>query len=92
LVECCDKCAALPGGDLFVSSPSDPGKLRRLRYPGFIRHRVIILGGGFGGLYAARALCPAPVDITLIDRRNYHLFQPLLYQMATGSLSPAKAS
>ncbi len=52
-------------------------------------HRVVILGGGFGGLSAARALRRAPVDVTLIDRCNYHLFQPLLYQVATGSLSPA---
>ena len=50
--------------------------------------RVVILGGGFGGLYAAQALKRAPVDVTLIDRRNFHLFQPLLYQVATGSLSP----
>ena len=53
-------------------------------------HRVVILGGGFGGLYAAKALRHAPVDITLIDRRNFHLFQPLLYQVATGSLSPGE--
>ncbi len=53
-------------------------------------HRVIILGGGFGGLYAARALRNAPVEITLLDRRNFHLFQPLLYQVATGSLSPGE--
>jgi NADH dehydrogenase len=52
-------------------------------------HRVIILGGGFGGLYAASALAHAPVELKLIDRRNFHLFQPLLYQVATGSLSPA---
>lgn len=51
-------------------------------------HRVVILGGGFGGLYAAQALKNANVEITLIDRRNFHLFQPLLYQVATGSLSP----
>jgi NADH:ubiquinone reductase (H+-translocating) len=51
-------------------------------------HRVVILGGGFGGLYAARALGHAPVQVTLIDCRNFHLFQPLLYQVATGSLSP----
>jgi NADH dehydrogenase len=51
--------------------------------------RVIIVGGGFGGLYAAQRLKSAPVDVTLFDRRNYHLFQPLLYQVATGSLSPA---
>src|SRR5215469_8884437 len=53
-------------------------------------HRVIILGGGFGGLYAAKALGRAPVEVTLIDRRNFHLFQPLLYQVATGSLSPGE--
>src|SRR5687768_9914580 len=53
------------------------------------RHRVVIVGGGFGGLYAAKALADAPVDVVLIDRRNFHLFQPLLYQVATGSLSPA---
>ncbi|MGD0497412.1 MAG: NAD(P)/FAD-dependent oxidoreductase [Bryobacteraceae bacterium] len=63
-----------------------------LRYPGPIGHRVLILGGGFGGLYAARRLRRAPVDVTLIDRRNFHLFQPLLYQVATGSLSPADIS
>src|ERR1700689_3271312 len=51
-------------------------------------HRVVILGGGFGGLYAAKALKHAPVQITLLDRRNFHLFQPLLYQVATGSLAP----
>ena len=54
------------------------------------RKRVVILGGGFGGLYAAKALKNAPVDVTVIDRRNYHLFQPLLYQVATGSLSPGE--
>jgi NADH dehydrogenase len=54
------------------------------------RHRVLIIGGGFGGLYAARALRAAPVEVMLIDRRNYHLFQPLLYQVATGSLSPGE--
>jgi NADH:quinone reductase (non-electrogenic) len=53
------------------------------------QHRVIIVGGGFGGLFAARALKRAPVQVTLIDRRNFHLFQPLLYQVATGGLSPA---
>src|SRR5205814_36467 len=52
-------------------------------------HRVVIIGGGFGGLRAAYALRDAPVDITLIDRRNFHLFQPLLYQVAAGALSPA---
>jgi NADH dehydrogenase len=52
-------------------------------------HRVVIVGGGFGGLYAARALRKAPVQVTLLDRRNFHLFQPLLYQVAAGQLSPA---
>ena len=54
------------------------------------RHRVVILGGGFGGLNAALKLKRAPVDVTLIDRRNFHLFQPLMYQVATGSLSPGE--
>jgi NADH dehydrogenase len=54
------------------------------------KHRVVILGGGFGGLVAAQKLKRAPVEITLIDRRNFHLFQPLLYQVATGSLSPGE--
>lgn len=52
--------------------------------------RVVIIGGGFGGLYAARSLKRAPVQVTLIDRRNFHLFQPLLYQVATGGLSPGE--
>src|SRR5438045_3507844 len=53
-------------------------------------HRVVIVGGGFGGLYAARSLGRAPLSVTLIDRRNFHLFQPLLYQVATGALSPGE--
>jgi NADH dehydrogenase len=53
-------------------------------------HRVVILGGGFGGLYAAKSLKRAPVDLTVLDRRNFHLFQPLLYQVATGALSPGE--
>ena len=52
--------------------------------------RVVIVGGGFGGLYAAKRLGHAPVSLTLIDRRNFHLFQPLLYQVATGALSPGE--
>ena len=55
-------------------------------------HKVVILGGGFGGLSAAQALKNAPVQVTLVDRCNYHLFQPLLYQVATGSLSPANVA
>jgi NADH dehydrogenase len=52
--------------------------------------RVVIVGGGFGGLYAAKALRRAPVQLTLVDRRNFHLFQPLLYQVASGGLSPGE--
>src|SRR6266576_4263684 len=53
-------------------------------------HRVVIVGAGFGGLNAAQALANAPVSITLIDRKNYHTFQPLLYQVATAGLSPGE--
>src|SRR5687767_13771815 len=52
--------------------------------------RVVIVGGGFGGLAAARGLAGVPVAVTLVDRNNYHLFQPLLYQVATAGLSPAQ--
>jgi NADH dehydrogenase len=52
-------------------------------------HQIVIVGGGFGGLYAAKRLGQEPISVTLIDRRNFHLFQPLLYQVATGALSPA---
>jgi NADH:ubiquinone reductase (H+-translocating) len=55
-------------------------------------HKVVIVGGGFGGLYAAKALGRAPVEVTLVDKRNFHLFQPLLYQVATGGLSPGDIS
>src|SRR6202051_4276688 len=53
-------------------------------------HRVIIVGAGFGGLNAAEKLAKAPVQITVIDRKNYHTFQPLLYQVATAGLSPGE--
>src|SRR6516165_109457 len=53
-------------------------------------HRVVIVGCGFGGLYAARVLGRVPLSVTVIDRRNFHLFQPLLYQVATGALSPGE--
>src|SRR5688572_14293275 len=51
--------------------------------------RVVIIGAGFGGLSAAKSLARAPLDVILVDRYNYHLFQPLLYQVATAALSPA---
>ena len=60
----------------------------QVRAPGV--HRVVIVGGGFAGLYAAKRLGKAPLALTLIDRRNFHLFQPLLYQVATGGLSPGE--
>jgi NADH:ubiquinone reductase (H+-translocating) len=54
--------------------------------------RVVIVGGGFGALCAARGLAGAPVSVTLIDKRNYHLFRPMLYQVATGLLSADQIS
>ena len=57
-----------------------------------MRHKIVVLGGGFAGLSAVQALRSADADITLVDRRNFHLFQPLLYQVATGSLSPSEIS
>src|SRR5688572_33016950 len=72
----------------------DSGTLGKLgvagREAGRARPRVVILGAGFGGLSAAKALRNAPCDVVVIDRRNYHLFQPLLYQVATAALSPAE--
>src|SRR6266545_3654977 len=57
------------------------------RPPNSSRPRVVIVGGGFGGLYAARGLARAPVNVTVVDQHNYHLFRPMLYQVATGLLS-----
>jgi NADH dehydrogenase len=56
------------------------------------RHRVVVVGGGFGGLNAVRRLRDAPVEVTLVDRQNFHLFQPLAYQVATGSLASAEVA
>src|ERR687887_2601955 len=53
-------------------------------------HRVVVVGGGFAGLQAVRGLRRAPVEVTLVDRQNFTLFQPLVYQVATGALSPAE--
>jgi NADH dehydrogenase len=55
-----------------------------------MKHRVVVVGGGFAGLQAVRGLRRAPVEVTLVDRQNYNLFQPLVYQLATGALSPAE--
>ena len=54
------------------------------------QHQVVIIGGGFGGLYAAKTLVKAPVQITIIDKRNFHLFQSLLYQDANGDIKKTK--
>src|SRR3954447_8815892 len=54
------------------------------------RKKVVIIGGGFGGLWAAKALAGKPVEVALIDRKNHHTFQPLLYQVATAVLSPGE--
>jgi NADH dehydrogenase len=67
--------------------PDESKRLPGFPAPANDRHRVVIVGGGFGGLYTAQALAAADVAITLIDRVNHHLFQPLLYQVATGILS-----
>jgi NADH dehydrogenase len=70
--------------DLRLAAPGLPGNRRAAAAP-----RVAIIGAGFGGLEAAKALARAPVQVTVIDRVNHHCFQPLLYQVATGALSPA---
>src|SRR5262247_1808502 len=68
---------------------SSPPKVNSASIPMNEAHRVVIVGGGFAGLKLAQSLKCAPVQVTLLDRRNFHLFQPLLYQVATGVLSPA---
>src|SRR5215510_5953978 len=71
-----------------MSSPNPTPEIAAALAPRDRRpHRVVVVGGGFGGLRAVRGLRGAHVEVTLIDRRNHHLFQPLLYQVATGSLA-----
>ena len=72
------------------SQPAPPAAATPAAAPA--RPRVVIVGAGFGGLSAAKALAKAPVEVTLVDRRNYHLFQPLLYQVATAGLSAPAVS
>ena len=76
-----------------VETPPDPGiqsmpNAPRIQHPGGQPPHVVIIGGGFGGLSAAKALKRMPVRVTLLDRKNHHVFQPLLYQVATAGLSP----
>src|ERR1700722_2181776 len=66
--------------------------MRHVRWMQVMFPRVVIVGGGFGGLSAVRALRNTPVSVTLIDKRNYHLFRPMLYQVATGLLSADQIS
>src|SRR6266702_7008109 len=72
-----------------TDASSTPGAAQNLQEKVTTLLRVVIIGAGFGGLEAARALRNAPVHITVIDRNNHHLFQPLLYWVATAGLSPA---
>src|SRR6266699_3608070 len=66
-----------------------PGAISSAQRSKAMPSKVVIVGAGFGGLWAAKTLANAPVEVVVIDRQNYHLFQPLLYQVATAGLSPA---
>jgi NADH dehydrogenase len=81
-----------PQDDLSGTTPSFLELDKRVVASTLSRPKIVIIGGGFGGLAVAKHLRHAEADITLIDRRNFHLFQPLLYQVATGGLSPANIS
>ena len=78
-----------PLDDGRTTAPTQTPTQTRTRPDAAARPRVVIVGAGFAGLTAAQALAGAPVEVVVIDRRNYHLFQPLLYQVATAGLSPA---
>src|SRR3984885_6416605 len=73
-----------------ASLPSEGAALRRAADGSAARKRVVIVGAGFGGVAAARALAHSEADVILIDRRNHHIFQPLLYQVATAVLAPSE--
>src|ERR1700739_965295 len=73
-----------------ASRQRDSRTLPAARSPGVQRTRIVIVGGGFAGLAAARALKRTDADVVLIDRRNHHIFQPLLYQVATAVLAPSE--
>ena len=75
------------GGDVIGGRRRPAARIQAGRMTDASAHRVVIVGGGFGGLFAAKFLRRAPVQVTLIDRTNHHTFQPLLYQLATGILS-----
>src|SRR5947209_18837684 len=82
----------IPVADVQIQ-PTNPQTSETIqKQPVAVQPRVVIVGAGFGGLQAARALRRAPVEVTVIDRSNHHLFQPLLYQVATAALSPADIS
>src|SRR3989475_13102231 len=84
-----------PFGNRSVKSVTDPADILAARRDGAaeragVLHRVVVVGGGFGGLQAVSQMRRCPVEVSLVDRRNFHLFQPLTYQVATGALSPGE--
>src|SRR3989442_14394062 len=84
-----------PFGNRSVKSVTEPTDVLAVRSDAAaeragVLHRVVVVGGGFGGLQAVSKMRRCPVEVTLADRRNFHLFQPLTYQVATGALSPGE--